>query len=151
DYRGETYYFCHPNCLRKFSSDPQTYLNSPPQLAAMHGAMPQPIVQLSGQSKSPPVTAAQSPRVETPAPANVEYTCPMDPEVVQIGPGACPKCGMALEPATLAAPMTKTEYVCPMHPEIAQDEPGSCPICGMALEPRVITLEEEENPELKDM
>ncbi len=31
-------------------------------------------------------------------PQDVEYTCPMHPEVVQIGPGSCPKCGMALEP-----------------------------------------------------
>ncbi len=73
----------------------------------------------------------------------------MDPEVRQIGPGACPKCGMALEPVS-AAPLTKTEWTCPMHPEIVRDEPGSCPICGMALEPRVVTLD-EENPELDDM
>ncbi|MEP7338416.1 MAG: heavy metal translocating P-type ATPase, partial [Acidobacteriota bacterium] len=85
------------------------------------------------------------------APAAAEYTCPMDPEVRQIGPGACPKCGMALEPVNIAAPQTKTEYVCPMHPETVRDHPGSCPICGMALEPRVVTLEEEENPELADM
>jgi Cu+-exporting ATPase len=31
-------------------------------------------------------------------PSDVEYICPMDPEVHQIGPGTCPKCGMALEP-----------------------------------------------------
>ncbi|NOT59162.1 MAG: YHS domain-containing protein, partial [Acidobacteria bacterium] len=35
-------------------------------------------------------------------PTEVEYTCPMDPEVVQIGPGVCPKCGMALEPKTVS-------------------------------------------------
>ncbi len=29
---------------------------------------------------------------------NAIYTCPMQPEVRQIGPGHCPKCGMALEP-----------------------------------------------------
>jgi Cu+-exporting ATPase len=34
----------------------------------------------------------------------VEYTCPMHPEVRQIGPGTCPKCGMALEPRANAAP-----------------------------------------------
>ena len=78
-----------------------------------------------------------------------EYTCPMHPEVRQRGPGACPKCGMALEPVT-AAPVTKTEWTCPMHPEIVRDAPGSCPICGMALEPRVVTLE-DRNPELDDM
>ena len=33
---------------------------------------------------------------------DVEYFCPMDPEVVQLGPGTCPKCGMALEPATVS-------------------------------------------------
>ena len=34
-----------------------------------------------------------------PPPKNIEYTCPMHPEIRQIGPGTCPKCGMALEPA----------------------------------------------------
>jgi Cu+-exporting ATPase len=43
------------------------------------------------------------------------------------------------------------EYTCPMHPEIVRSGPGSCPICGMALEPRGVTVEEEENAELKDM
>jgi Cu+-exporting ATPase len=42
-------------------------------------------------------------------------------------------------------------YTCPMHPEIVRDAPGSCPICGMALEPRTITLDEPENPELREM
>jgi Cu+-exporting ATPase len=85
-----------------------------------------------------------------PAPAGSTWTCPMHPEVRQEGPGACPKCGMALEPEAVAAPVTKTEWTCPMHPEIVRDAPGSCPICGMALEPRTITLD-DENPELKDM
>jgi Cu+-exporting ATPase len=148
DYEGETYYFCNPNCLRKFSAAPQAYLNKAPQLAAMG----RPVVQLGGKSGSQPTTATAQSRTETRiVREDDEYTCPMDPEVVQTGPGACPKCGMALEPMTPASPATKTEYVCPMHPQIVRDEPGSCPICGMALEPRVVTLEEEENPELKDM
>ena len=79
------------------------------------------------------------------------YTCPMDPEVRQQGAGACPKCGMALEPLDIAAALTKTEYLCPMHPEVVRDAPGSCPICGMALEARTVTLTEEKNPELEDM
>ncbi|MBO0844478.1 MAG: heavy metal translocating P-type ATPase [Nocardioides sp.] len=33
----------------------------------------------------------------------VEYTCPMHPEIRQVGPGSCPICGMALEPVTVAA------------------------------------------------
>ena len=48
-------------------------------------------------------------------------------------------------------PSPGTIYICPMHPEIRQEGPGSCPKCGMALEPRTVTLEEEENPELRDM
>src|SRR5947209_1897824 len=75
----------------------------------------------------------------------------MDPEVRESKPGACPKCGMALEPAAPAAPSVKTEYVCPMHPNIVRQEPGSCPICGMVFEPRTVTLEEEVNPELINM
>ncbi len=79
------------------------------------------------------------------------YTCPMHPEVRRDGPGSCPRCGMALEPMTPQPPASKTQWTCPMHPEIVRDAPGNCPICGMALEPRTVSLEEEENPELKDM
>jgi Cu+-exporting ATPase len=75
----------------------------------------------------------------------------MDPDVRESKPGACPKCGMALEPESPATPLVKTEYVCPMHPEIVRSEAGFCPICGMALEPRRVTLDEEVNPELVDM
>jgi P-type Cu+ transporter len=48
-------------------------------------------------------------------------------------------------------PVPGAEYVCPMHPEVVSDKPGSCPKCGMALEPRTVTLEDEDNPELRDM
>jgi P-type Cu+ transporter len=58
--------------------------------------------------------------------------------------------------APLAAPVARPlaaarDYVCPMHSEIVRPQPGSCPICGMALEPRIVTAQEEENPELRDM
>jgi P-type Cu+ transporter len=43
-----------------------------------------------------------------------------------------------------------TIYTCPMHPEIRQDHPGSCPKCGMALEPEMPSLDEDDNPELRD-
>ncbi len=81
--------------------------------------------------------------------AGAVYTCPMHPEIRQIRPGACPKCGMALEPV-VAAPAATTEWTCPMHPEVVRQQPGSCPICGMALEPRQVTLD-EGNAELDDM
>ena len=46
------------------------------------------------------------------------------------------------------ASVSKQIYTCPMHPQIRQEGPGNCPICGMALELEVVTLEEQENPEL---
>jgi Cu+-exporting ATPase len=118
-YAGQVYYFCNESCVDRFRASPEAYLR--PQAAPV----PHP---------------AADPR---------EYTCPMDPEVRQTGPGACPKCGMALEPVS-PAPLTRTEWTCPMHPEVVRDAPGSCPICGMALEPRTVTLE-ARNPELDDM
>ena len=60
-------------------------------------------------------------------------------------------CGMALETVIPRGGTPKTEYTCPMHPEIVRSAPGSCPICGMALEPRTVTLEGEENLELRNM
>ncbi len=83
--------------------------------------------------------------------ASPEYICPMHPEVHANKPGACPKCGMALEAAATNPLPTKTEYVCPMHAQIVRDAPGACPICGMALEPRTVTAEEAPNTELIDM
>ena len=77
------------------------------------------------------------------------YTCPMHPEVRSDSPGACPKCGMALERAMPAA--AQAEWTCPMHPEVRSDKPGACPKCGMALERREADAGEEEKAELADM
>ncbi|GAC1418472.1 MAG: hypothetical protein NVS9B15_01340 [Acidobacteriaceae bacterium] len=118
---GKTYFFCSQGCLTKFERHSAKYLSPKPQVEQRH----------TGHG--------------------VEYICPMDPEVSKTGPGSCPKCGMALEPAVPTAPPQRTEYTCPMHPEIVRSEPGNCPICGMALEPREITVAEEANPELADM
>jgi Cu+-exporting ATPase len=43
------------------------------------------------------------------------------------------------------------EYICPMDPEVLETKPGACRICGMALEPKVVSLNDERNPELEDM
>jgi Cu+-exporting ATPase len=60
--------------------------------------------------------------------------------------------GRYLAPAAAPAPAAPagTIYTCPMHPQIRQEGPGTCPICGMALEPEMPSLEDEDNPELRD-
>ena len=52
--------------------------------------------------------------------------------------------------AKLVPAAAGTLYTCPMHPEIRQDHPGNCPKCGMTLEPVMPSLEDDENPELRD-
>ncbi|MGB2752372.1 MAG: heavy metal translocating P-type ATPase [Pyrinomonadaceae bacterium] len=71
DFEGETYYFCSTSCLNKFKQNPASFLQGKKE------------EKLEAESKG------------------VEYTCPMHPEIVQIGPGSCPKCGMALEPKVM--------------------------------------------------
>jgi Cu+-exporting ATPase len=153
EHSGKTYFFCCAACLAKFQANPEKILSALPKpmgsafvaLGALGGA------QTAGIKKTPAAaeTSGSSP-VGAPKKDTRAYVCPMCPEVRQIGPGPCPKCGMALDPETPAPRATKTEYTCPMHPEIVRDQPGACPICGMTLEPRTATVE-EDNPELRDM
>lgn len=81
---GHTYYFCSAGCRTKFIADPAKYV--------AHGEL---------QSPEP-----------APAPEGTIYTCPMHPEIRQAGPGPCPICGMALEPAVITAQT-------PSNPELA--------------------------------
>jgi Cu+-exporting ATPase len=71
DYKGQTYYFCSESCLEQFRADPAKFVRKEP---------------------------AQTPTASELA---AEYTCPMHPEIRQIGPGSCPICGMALEPVNV--------------------------------------------------
>jgi Cu+-exporting ATPase len=81
-----------------------------------------------------------------------KYFCPMCEGVVSDRPGACPKCGMALEHNAAYAGVKSPIYTCPMHSQIRENKPGNCPICGMTLEPVTASdAPEEENAELQDM
>jgi Cu+-exporting ATPase len=154
EHAGKIYYFCCPGCKTKFIGDPAKYL-APKTLIGIAPMSAKPIQIASASTKpiliSQPVVKISAAPTAAPKADSNEYICPMDPEVQQQGPGDCPKCGMALEPAIAALPITKIEYTCPMHQEIVRDAPGNCPICGMALEPRTVTAAEEKNPELVDM
>ena len=73
EYEGKPVYFCSAGCKAKFAADPIKYM-------------------------APVGTGLATPAIEEAAPAGTIYTCPMHPEIRQDHPGACPKCGMALEP-----------------------------------------------------
>jgi Cu+-exporting ATPase len=143
EHDGKSYYFCGASCATKFKADPAKYLDGapPPRMAS-------PVMLVATMPRRDTETQAST-GVATPV---VNYVCPMCPEVHENKRGACPSCGMALEPEIpVASSTTRTEYTCPMHPEIVRPGPGSCPICGMTLEPRTVTTSTEENPELRDM
>jgi len=148
EHGGRTYFFCCAGCAKKFEAAPEQYLKATgaPSTSALTGISATAVPVRKTVPTHPSATVVPAPKAGA-----AEYVCPMDPEVHESRPGACPKCGMALEPALPAIPSTKTEYVCPMHPEIVRAEPGTCPICGMALEPRITSAEPEQNSELKSM
>ena len=71
-YKGQDYFFCYAGCRTKFEANPEKFL------------------------------APKSSAPEEKLPEGTIYTCPMHPEVRQVGPGSCPICGMALEPETVS-------------------------------------------------
>jgi Cu+-exporting ATPase len=94
EHRGKTYYFCCVRCAERFQKEPERFLTAPGAAGMEH-------------KPSLPVAA--------PTTAPVRYTCPMDPEIVQIGPGTCPKCGMALEPMDFVATLADEEKADPEY------------------------------------
>ncbi len=103
DHAGETFYFCSAGCVRKFAADPAKY-RAASHVAEGHGPD---LVQLSMPGMTPAPAASR--QATATATDGQIYTCPMHPEVRQIGPGSCPKCGMALEPAEITAEEDTTE------------------------------------------
>jgi len=89
-HEGKTYYFCSKGCAAKFKKEPQKYL------AAKDKTIEGELLPAGHADHS--VHAAHVPSPVTTATKDTRYTCPMHPEIVQIGPGSCPICGMALEP-----------------------------------------------------
>ena len=91
DYKGTKYYFCSKHCLHSFSGDPERYLSNKAGDAHSHRH------QRTHHAVPIQVVAKPATRKASAAPRS-QYTCPMHPEIVQSGPGSCPKCGMALVP-----------------------------------------------------
>jgi Cu+-exporting ATPase len=100
EHAGKTYYFCSKRCAERFSIEPQKFLAAPgtagmEKAHAAPGRMPPAPTPSKAPASEDQTLLAQG--------ENARYTCPMDPEIVQIGPGICPKCGMALEPMDVFA------------------------------------------------
>jgi Cu+-exporting ATPase len=83
EYDGQTYYFCSAHCKAKFETNPETYLDV--------------------TAGSEPHTPHEPDDAMGELTEAAEWTCPMHPEIRQPGPGSCPICGMALEPAMVTA------------------------------------------------
>ncbi|MDZ4740216.1 MAG: heavy metal translocating P-type ATPase [Alphaproteobacteria bacterium] len=85
---GQEHLFCSSGCKSKFDTDPARYLVAKPEAEQAHDHAG---CAHHGHAVGVGVNVSS-------APAGAKWTCPMHPEVVQDGPGACPICGMALEP-----------------------------------------------------
>src|SRR5260370_28371315 len=130
EHAGRTYYFCAPGCAKRFQQTPEKYLSNsekasmapaglvnlqapaessragaavaPAPQSAAHSAHHHPASHHEASNAGSTATSGTQPQ----APASAEqarYTCPMHPEIVQVGPGTCPICGMALEPMDVFA------------------------------------------------
>ncbi len=88
-HNGTDYYFCSDGCRKKFVTEPGKYIGKLQDDAGDHHDHG---CHHPGHAHSAaPVAAAR-------VAEGTIYTCPMHPEIRQIGPGSCPICGMALEP-----------------------------------------------------
>jgi Cu+-exporting ATPase len=94
-HQGQTYFFCSAGCQAEFTADPDRYLTAVAdgQDASRESNATEAAVGADRGTGDRPASAGES----------AEYTCPMHPEVRQIGPGSCPICGMGLEPVTVSA------------------------------------------------
>ena len=106
EYGGKKWYFCNVRCLEKFRNDPQKFVGE---------------------------KAATPPLPDHEAVAGGVYTCPMHPEIVQHGPGACPICGMALEPLVAALDEPENPELADMRRRFWVSAVLTAPILVMAM------------------
>ena len=162
EHRGQRYYFCGLSCLERFKADPERAL----QPRATSSAKPTTRRPLPMMQAAPVATdaAAIDPvcgMTVQPATAAVFYeyqgktyyfcatSCLTKFRIDPIHYLTPPE---QRAPRVMPVPSGGVvEYICPMDPEVLETQPGACRICGMALEPKVVSLEDERNPELEDM
>ncbi len=160
DHRGQRFYFCGLSCLERFKADPELASQPQPANPTTRRPLPmrQPAPSVTGAAAAidpvcgmtvQPATAAGSSEYQGKTyyfcatscldkfrTDPIHYLTPPEQRTTRVMPG--PSSGVV-------------EYICPMDPEVLETQPGACRICGMALEPKVVSLEDERNPELEDM
>ncbi|MDP2384023.1 MAG: heavy metal translocating P-type ATPase [Nitrospirota bacterium] len=161
EHRGERYYFCGLSCLERFKADPERALQPRPASPAKPTTTRRPLPMLQPASvvagaidpvcgmTVQPATAAGSYEYQ----GKTYYFCAAscltkfraDP-IYYLTPVE-----QRLPRVAVAPSGGLVEYICPMDPEVLETQPGACRICGMALEPKMVSLEDEQNPELEDM
>jgi Cu+-exporting ATPase len=103
EHSGKPYYFCSVHCGERFATDPEKFLGAR-GAAGMENAVAVPhAAPETAAAHAAPATRDVGKARNLRAAEKIRYTCPMDPEIVQLGPGVCPKCGMALEPMDIIA------------------------------------------------
>ena len=97
---GREFYFCCGGCLAKFRANPSQYAGAS-QVAA--GIVAAAATRTAAETAAQAVATPEAIAAAGSAADDAIYTCPMHPEIRQLGPGSCPICGMALEPVAPAA------------------------------------------------
>jgi Cu+-exporting ATPase len=95
EHAGNTYYFCSKQCAERFSREPERFLVVPGSAGMDHDPTPGEHGTMKGSASVARSSASGNKKVR--------YTCPMHPQIIQMGPGYCPICGMALEPIDVFA------------------------------------------------
>jgi Cu+-exporting ATPase len=98
-FKGRTYRFCSLRCRDTFEGAPDRFASKQESPSPMPAGM-----DLGRAGPDGPAAAGHA------LPGPIEYTCPMHPEIVRSSPGACPKCGMALEPRAASKEEANPEY-----------------------------------------
>jgi Cu+-exporting ATPase len=162
EHKGQRYYFCGLSCLERFKADPERVLQ--PQLVSAAKPttrkplpMMQPAPVMMGPVAVDPVCGMTVQQAT--AAGSYEY----QGKTYYFCAASCltkfrAEPNYYLTPPEQRAPRVTpvpsggvVEYICPMDPEVLETKPGACRICGMALEPKVVSLNDERNPELEDM
>ena len=153
EHEGATYHFCCNGCRTKFAADPAKYL------AKADGTVKDPVCGMTVDpaktqhhadhagtayhfcsagcrtkfAADPAKYLSPAPRETPPTPPGTVFICPMDPEVRQMGPGACPICGMALEPEEVSAEAGPNVELIDMRRRAWMAAAGAAPVVALAM------------------